>query len=187
VAFKRWFWQGTAPAVAVAIALESTRHIPLSSHHHDVAVKLACAVGIMIATIVVSGAFDWYLILPQLAGYIGVQPCRSSFAPKWRWVTGVWYLHRIVAAIATIGGPTAAAIILSSYWLGHVDEFIAAEAIAIAGLIAANYKFRLPTATMLSLNPQVHVGDAVRYATAPVAGAADRSFTFTASSDTSTT
>jgi hypothetical protein len=165
VVLRRLFLEGTAPPIAVAVVLELTRHLPLSSQHHALAVKLVCALCITIACIVVSGALDWYLILPQLAGYLGARPCQSSSARKWRWVTGGWYLHRIVAAVATIGGPTAAAIIVSTYLLGHIDEFIAGESIAIAGLIAANYKFRLPTAVMLTLNPQVHVGDAVRYAT----------------------
>lgn len=165
VALRRWIVAGVAAPLVVAIALEATEHVPLGVGAHELAVKLVCVLGVALAVIVVSGAIDWYVILPRLAGYLGAPPCQSSFARRWKWVTIGWYLHRIIAALATIGGPVAAAIIVSIYLLGHVDEFVAGEAIAIAGLVAAAYKFRIPTAAMLMLNPQVQVGDAVQYAT----------------------
>jgi hypothetical protein len=94
---------------------------------------------------------------------LGEPPCRSSLAPRWKWVTIGWYLHRTLAALATIGGVTGALIAIAIYAFGRVDEFIVGEITAVMGLIAAGYKFRLPTAAMLMLNPRVHVGDAVLY------------------------
>lgn len=157
-----WLTASALPLL-IALLLASTGHVHLARRPHELTVLLVGFSGGGLAAIVLSGTIDWYLVLPRIAGMLGEPPCRSSLSPRWKWVTIGWYLHRALAAVATIVGATGALIVIATYLLGHVDEFIAGEIIAVMGLIAASYKFRLPTAGMLVLNPRVHVGDTVLY------------------------
>jgi hypothetical protein len=163
VAAGEWLILGGLVPLAVAAALAIGWHVSLNHHAHRLAVLLVAFVGGGLAGIVISGTIDWYVILPRLAGMIGEPPCRSSLDPRWKYVTIGWYLHRALAAVATIGGATGGLVVLAIDAFGHVDEFIVGEIITVMGLIAAGYKFRLPSAAMQILNPRVHVGDAVLY------------------------
>jgi hypothetical protein len=59
------------------------------------------------AVVYLSSLVDWYVILPRISGLLGVRPCRqpkhrfATFPRTWRQTTQWWYVHRIIAAVAT--------------------------------------------------------------------------------------
>ncbi len=168
-----WLLIAGCGPVAASVVFADTTHASLAHHSHKLAVMLIGFLAGGLAGIVISGIIDWYLVLPRLAGMLGEPPCRSSLAPRWKYVTIGWYLHRGLAAIATIAGAAGGIVAIALFIFGHVDEFTIGEILTVVGLIAAGYKFRLPTVATLILNPKVQVGDAVlhRAFDGPPAGA----------------
>ncbi|MDQ3725122.1 MAG: hypothetical protein M3335_04400 [Actinomycetota bacterium] len=81
----------------------------------------AASVGVTAGVMTVcflSSLVDWYYVLPRRDGLVGSPPCRAPEENRWKRVTWFWFLHRLVAAAATIGGVYAIAICLG-LWLNE--------------------------------------------------------------------
>jgi hypothetical protein len=75
------------------------------------AVTVGVIAGVMV-TCFLSGLVDWYYVLPRRDGLVGPPPCKAPHEDRWHRVTWFWFLHRFVAAVATLGGVYAIAICL---------------------------------------------------------------------------
>lgn len=87
---------------------------------------LAASVSVVAGVMTVcflSSLIDWYYVLPRRDGLIGEPPCRAPQQTRWQRVTWFWFLHRFVAAVATIGGVYAIAICLGLWLYDRYPDF----------------------------------------------------------------
>jgi len=102
------------PPLVAAVLVEAD---VVSQIHVDPlwAVMVGMTTGVMVVCFI-SSLVDWYYVLPRRDGLVGSPPCRAPEEERWRRVTWFWFLHRFVAAVATIGGVYVIAICLG-IWL----------------------------------------------------------------------
>jgi hypothetical protein len=120
---------------------------------------LALVFGVGFSIVIVSSLIDWYYILPRIAGEVCLQPCRSSFDPRWQKLTRIWYIHRGVAAITQMLVWLAAIPVILSRW---VDPNQIAVIVAVVSAVAVTYGSGISATARMILYPGFFVGDLVR-------------------------
>lgn len=63
-----------------------------------------------------SSLVDWYFVLPRRDGLVGPPPCKAPRESRWQRVTWFWSVHRLVAALAVVGGAYGIAVTVG-LWL----------------------------------------------------------------------
>jgi hypothetical protein len=146
-------------AVAIAAAAEGLR-VGLDPRL-SVTVAVAAAVA---AVCFVSSLVDWYYVLPRRDGLIGNPPCRSPGDSRWARVTWFWFLHRFVAAVATIGGVYAIAICLGLLLYDRYPAVVSGAGgitviLAVITFFARSYLQDILAVWRLLLGPTLALGE----------------------------
>lgn len=117
------------------------------------------------AIVYVSSLIDWAYVRPRLAGLRPEdRPCTSSLAPTWGRVTRVWLCHRLFAALAFIGCPTAAVGLAAFSASSDNAQVESAVIAAVASIVAGYYLRRIAPMVALVLSPAIWVGDKITLA-----------------------
>ena len=69
-------------------------------------------------------------------------PCESSLHERWRSLTGIWLMHRLLATLGFVLGLTLVVTISVKNWVQNIDQTTAAAVAAAASLLAGFYLTR---------------------------------------------
>jgi hypothetical protein len=89
-------------------------------------------------------------------------PCQSSLKDRWKRLTVVWLMHRLLATLGFVLGLTVVVTITVTRWIVPNDNQTTAAGIAAAAtLLAGFYLTRARSVIAFAPNPALSVGDAV--------------------------
>lgn len=116
------------------------------------------------ALVYLSSLIDWFYVRPHF---------EHSFWPandgrtdrRWRMVTRVRLVHRLIAVLGVLGGATSIVALAANAWVSKPLGDTAAAAIsAVATIIAGYYLVRAAPLVALATNPLIQICDVVELA-----------------------
>lgn len=119
------------------------------------------------AAIFLSSLVDAAYVAPLMAGRwrspkAPGMPCQSSLDGRWKSLTAMWLMHRLLATLGFVLGLTVVVTITVKRWVVPNDNQTAAAGIAAAAtLLAGFYLTRARSVIAFAPNPALAVGDAV--------------------------
>jgi hypothetical protein len=109
------------------------------------------------SAILVSSVFDWFWVVPRIAGVVRPGPWETPNDPFWRSVTLAWLLSRSLTAITVSAAVVAVPLVSAAMSDGNVRTAWLAFAAVLAGAVSPSLR-----GLGAALNPPVSIGDLFR-------------------------
>ncbi len=125
----------------------------------EVVYAITLLAAVAAGAILLSSLIDWYYTTPSLRA--DERPCNSSLDGRWRNLTRVWLLHRVIASLLLVGASIGIVALAANHWVTNLNEVVAAALAAAATVLAGFYLTRFPFAMGFLINPPLQVGDKI--------------------------
>ena len=149
---------GVVPFILALTAPAGKHHHVYHAHHvADVLLAVACGA----ACVYAASLIDAYIVSPRLRGDRGKRPCQEVKDAKWRPLTQLWLLHRILAYLAVRISLAAGVVIVVVASIHKPSTAVTSAIVAVSSLVAAYLLNRATPIFISAINPPFYVGDKV--------------------------